>query len=436
MARGKKNAKPSVPSLQNCSIAFAGTSIPSDSFPNDSLADVKSKINNNGGSFVTKVADSTHLCATEAQYNKSLVKVEEAKSNAAVKIVSFDWLAAALDSDSPVDETSYLLFDKSAIAATKQSDASQDTNGTSKKRSRNAVKDEDEDSPADAKKPKASASTAAPKVSNSSTVNVPLDDGLPHANFKVWIAEDSTIYDATLNQSDSGANANKFYRCQLLQDTKTKSFSTWTRWGRVGEHGQSAMLGGGSFDDALNQFKKKFKDKTGNSWDDRNAAVKAKKYAFIERSYDDSDNEDDDAAPGASNDDSSRNGIKKEDAENKEIGSKLSLPVQQLMRLIFNQEYFNNTFSAFDYDNKKMPLGKLSKSSLLRGYETLKELATLVGSGTNSAQVRDLSNTYLSLIPKVVPRSSRPPVLDNMNMIKKEARIKVAFIGLEADSDL
>ena len=46
---------------------------------------------------------------------------------------------------------------------------------------------------------------------------------------------------------------------QLL--TNGSDYKTWTRWGRVGEHGQSALLGSGSFADALKNFEKKFKDK-------------------------------------------------------------------------------------------------------------------------------------------------------------------------------
>jgi poly [ADP-ribose] polymerase len=38
-------------------------------------------------------------------------------------------------------------------------------------------------------------------------------------------------YDAMLNQTNIGANNNKFYVIQVL--TQGGSFHTWTRWGRV-----------------------------------------------------------------------------------------------------------------------------------------------------------------------------------------------------------
>lgn len=86
------------------------------------------------------------------------------------------------------------------------------------------------------------------------------------------------------------------------------------------------------------------------------------------------------------------------------------------MRLIFNQEYFNSTLASLDYDATKMPLGKLSKNTLLRGYTVLKDLASLVGGGSGS-EISDKSNQYFSLIPHAFGRN-RPPVLSDMTLIK------------------
>lgn len=43
----------------------------------------------------------------------------------------------------------------------------------------------------------------------------------------------------------------------------------WTRWGRVGEGGQSALAGAMAEAAAVKAFKAKFKAKTANEWDDR-----------------------------------------------------------------------------------------------------------------------------------------------------------------------
>ena len=56
---------------------------------------------------------------------------------------------------------------------------------------------------------------------------------------------------------------------QVIQSPNGTAFNTWSRWGRVGERGQSAMLGDGSLADALRNFEKKFKEKSGLKWEDR-----------------------------------------------------------------------------------------------------------------------------------------------------------------------
>ena len=118
---------------------------------------------------------------------------------------------------------------------------------------------------------------------------------------------------------------------QLLTDSSR--YRTWTRWGRVGERGQSAELGDGSLDDAIKNFEKKFKDKSGLKWADRGEKPKAGKYAYVERSYnpdseDDTDDDDEDTAAGA--DEEEKNDVKPAECT-------LDRPTQDLMKLIFNQ---------------------------------------------------------------------------------------------------
>ena len=183
---------------------------------------------------------------------------------------------------------------------------------------------------------------------------------------------------------------------------------------------------GETLDAAMREFQKKFKDKTGNPWEDRaTGPMKSGKYVFVERSYEDSDDEED---------------VKvEEDAEESKevVQSKLAEPVQRLLKLIFNQELFDQTFSQFSYDAKKMPLGKLSKSSLMRGYEVLKTLSGLVENDSDDRdQIVTLSNQYLSLIPHVVSRSSRPPVMDDMQKIKQEIELLEALTDMQLANDL
>ena len=155
------------------------------------------------------------------------------------------------------------------------------------------------------------------------------------------------------------------------------NYKTWTRWGRVGEHGQSAILGDNSLDDAIRQFEKKFKDKSGHTWANRLDGPKKNKYTFLERNYEEDSSEDEEDLLGAG----SRRGSKTSlDSETNKtvVESALPKPVQRLMELIFNQAYFDTTMMDMSYDANKLPLGKLSKRTLKAGFERLKELAELL----------------------------------------------------------
>lgn len=226
---------------------------------------------------------------------------------------------------------------------------------------------------------------------------------------------------------------------QILRGTTSGSFKTWTRWGRVGEAGQNAVLGNGTFQDALKNFEKKFKDKSGLPWDKRGDNPKPGKYAFVERSYndDDSDEEMDDA--------DDKPGVKTEDGEEASTPDcTLPKPVQDLMEIIFNQAYFRDTMASLNYDANKLPLGKLSKATILRGFQQLKDLAALIDDPTlakskwdmtMAAATEHLSNTYYSLIPHAFGRN-RPPIINSDPQLKKEIELLESLSDMKDAADL
>ncbi|KFQ33990.1 Poly [ADP-ribose] polymerase 3, partial [Merops nubicus] len=88
-------------------------------------------------------------------------------------------------------------------------------------------------------------------------------------------------YDCILNQTNIGANNNKFYIIQLLEHDG--AYSVWSRWGRVGEVGQSKLMPSTSLETAKKDFEKKFREKTKNSWAAReNFVAQPGKYTLIE----------------------------------------------------------------------------------------------------------------------------------------------------------
>lgn len=243
-----------------------------------------------------------------------------------------------------------------------------------------------------------------------------------------------TIWDATLNQSDSTANANKFYRIQVVFQTEgdAVNYFTWTRWGRVGEKGHTALKLGPTLDAATRVFEKKFKDKSGLKWEDRYMNPKSGKYTFIDRSYEEDDDDDEKKVKNESN------------AKKPPVESQLPWPVQNLMSFIFNQDNFLSAMKAMDYDAEKLPLGKLSERTLKQGFSVLKDLSELIihpelavtkYSKTFYKAAESLSNQYFTIIPHVFGRN-RPPVLSTGPLIKKEVELLEALTDMDVANDI
>lgn len=146
------------------------------------------------------------------------------------------------------------------------------------------------------------------------------------------------------------------------------------------------------------------------TWDNRGDNPKPGKYAFVERSYNpDSDDEDD------ADDDADGKGVKKEEDEEVKIADCTLQPeVKSLMELIFNQQYFQATMTSLNYDANKLPLGKLSKATITRGFQQLKDLAALMDDATLAQSkwnmtvanaTEHLSNSYYSIIPHAFGRN-------------------------------
>ncbi|KAI9719646.1 MAG: hypothetical protein M1812_003417 [Candelaria pacifica] len=267
---------------------------------------------------------------------------------------------------------------------------------------------------------------------SSRTLIVPVDEGCHLAEtHNVYIDPKGMIYDASLNQTNIGGNNNKFYRVQLLESSHG-DYKTWTRWGRVGERGQSKTLGCGDLEEALGLFDKKFKEKSGNSWANRLDPPKPKKYTFIELNYEEDSSSEggaDDDLPGAGSRRASRASIGSQ--TDKPIKSTLAPPVQRLMEIIFNQQYIESAMAAMSYDANKLPLGKLSKRTLAAGFQALKNLAEVLStpslaldrhSTDFSTAVQTLTNAYYTAIPHAFGRN-RPPIIGDQQAVKREVEL-------------
>ncbi|KAI5919482.1 poly polymerase catalytic domain-containing protein [Camillea tinctor] len=455
-----QSSKP--PPLDGCTIALSGT------FPGGSTQPIIEKdfLAPLGASLVKSVtASTTCLVASETDYNKPSVKVQTAKTNN-VPIVTFQWLHDCLGQMLRLDESKYShdstaqpqVNESRKRSATKSStddaanaqpeqpkkkaratragsrhpsvgkttdDADADTKDNQPKqpeKKADAVKEEPQKKEVKVEK---EAKVAEGQIAKSLDAKIPLDEGSDrvYPGYEVYIDDGGVIYDASLNQTNASNNNNKFYRLQLLRSV-FGDYRVWTRWGRVGEYGQTKSLGNGTLDNCLREFDSKFKSKSGLSWEKRNEAPKPNKYAFIERSYEpDSEDEDED--------DDTKDVKAEAEPEQPEPESKLPKPVQDLMQLIFNQQYFAATMAELNYDSAKLPLGKLSTSTINKGFQALKDLSALLDDNSLAASqynttfanaTEQLSNLFFTLIPHNFGRL-KPPVIQTNAMLKKEIEL-------------
>jgi len=229
----------------------------------------------------------------------------------------------------------------------------------------------------------------------------------------------------------------QFYRLQLLAQDGGKQYFTHTRWGRVGDFGQVKTTGPSDFDAAMKEYEKKFKDKSGNKWEDRANDAKKGKYTFLEKSYE--SDEEEDGAQAKKEDVQDVQDDQDDGATKEEVKSELPIQTQRLMELIFNQNHFNSVLESMGYNADKLPLGKLGKSTLKKGFEHLQELSSLIKhpslaqskyQSTQGEMIEDFSNQYYSTIPHIFGRN-RAPLINTDDILRKEVSMLDTLTDME-----
>ncbi len=251
---------------------------------------------------------------------------------------------------------------------------------------------------------------AVKQVKRSTKHSLPVDSHCPLAS----TASVHLDWDCMLNQTNIGANNNKFYVIQVL--LKGGKFYVWNRWGRVGETGQSALKG--PFDEAKAgaEFEKKFRSKTSNKWADRaNFKAKSGKYTLIEvEASTDEDAQDlEDKLKAV---DKARPVTK---TPKKFKASTLDSATQAFIKLIFNRKMFTDAMADFEIDVKKMPLGKLSKNQVGRGFDVLEQIEDALKKGSSTNKLATLSSTFYTLIPHSFGRR-KPTIIHSDELLQKK----------------
>jgi len=187
-------------------------------------------------------------------------------------------------------------------------------------------------------------------------------------------------FTCTLNKSDLNKNNNKYEIIQLLEHDTNGSMVLFLRWGRVGYTLGTSIKNVNSVT-GPKLFMKKYKDKTINH---------SYQEIFIDYEAE----------------------ISKEDLEKKEkkekqskkpkkkFVSNLDKDVIDLIKLIYDKKIIDDNLYELGYDSKKMPLGKLSSSTLMNGLNILKKIEEeLKNDNPNKENLEKFSSQFYSQIP-------------------------------------
>ncbi len=261
-----------------------------------------------------------------------------------------------------------------------------------KKSKKKNIKEEEEEEEEDKKQKKKSTNEEENKnikkvISKSGAV---VDSVFPLSNDYHVVLDENNVFNGkyfscTLNQSNLNQNNNKFYIIQLLQSDINSSYMLFTRWGRVGVRGEF-KTDNCSLENGIKLFMKKYDEKTKRGY----------KEIIIDYSSDD-----DDEKSNNKSEDNDEEGInEEEDKSRDELHELLSDKVIEFIKLIYNTNIINQQMKEIGYDSSKMPLGKLAKESLNKGYLILKDIEKeLKKKNPSHSNLTNLSSDFFTYIP-------------------------------------
>lgn len=244
------------------------------------------------------------------------------------------------------------------------------------------------------------------------------------------ILEDGkSIYNTTLNMSDLSTGVNSFYILQIIQDDKGLECYVFRKWGRVGNE----KIGGNKLEemsksDAIHEFKRLFLEKTGNPWEaweqKKDFLKKPGRFFPLDIDY----------------------GVNRQVTKKtrSDADSKLAPPLVELMKMLFDVETYRAAMVEFEINMSEMPLGKLSKNNIQKGFEALTEIQNLLSSNAHDPSIKesliiDASNRFFTVIPSIHPHvirdeddfKSKVKMLDALQDIEIASRL----VGFDVDSD-
>ena len=248
---------------------------------------------------------------------------------------------------------------------------------------------------------------------------VDADSGLEESGHILEESE-SEVFAVTMSSADVQSGHNSYYILQLIEADAGGSWTVFRKWGRLGtEQGNHKLEPYTTKAAAKTQFAALYHEKTGNRWSERHVFRKvAGRFTVLEQDYSIQDD-----------------GLDTLDEGDAEVKSALPPAVQNVVRMLFDVKAMQRTLLEMDIDLSRMPLGKLSKSHIQKGYDVLTTIQTLIGQrrsaddrSTESALVSACNQLY-SLIPRSFG-NKQPPLIRTTDQLKAELEMVESLLEM------
>ncbi|XP_055305170.1 poly [ADP-ribose] polymerase 1-like [Sitodiplosis mosellana] len=224
----------------------------------------------------------------------------------------------------------------------------------------------------------------------------------------VYVANE-LIYSAVLVKIDLSADVDKNsqYRIQLLEsdDENPRKYWIFRSWGRTGTIiGKTSTSDYYDVKEAIEQFHKIYKEKTNNEFTATHFIKYPGKYHRLTTS--------DEA-------------VKKAELTQ---SNNLSKPVEDLLKLLVDEDMMNNLMIVFRLDTTKTPLAKIGQIEIRQANFVLKAIKGKIIQRESQEQLVEASNRFYSLIPHSVTADD---VIDGKEKLKEKAEMLKSLKDLQ-----
>lgn len=254
-------------------------------------------------------------------------------------------------------------------------------------------------------------------------------------------------YDIRLTKADVGYGISglyNFYRMQIIQHKSKKNlYFLSTRWGRIGlDEGQHQLTPFTTFDECRAEFKKIFREKTGNSWDSiEDFQTKPKKYTLVRLNEQEMRK-----SPHVPID------FNRLQAEQQHAPSQLQSSIYKtLMRMFLTRQAVRKNVHNTRLDVDWMPVSKLNRETLGKARDVLDKIKEIIeqkeklneenstGQATMSKDeiktlnqsIQQYTNEYYTLIPMNSYSDEKLVVIDNQQILKQQTKLLDDLVQLE-----